>query len=401
MGSAATFALRAVVETEADSHERLAASIRRLFGVAAGLNWKSYDPFDLLLSPYCRAVPAASSDAARVLVQIGKRSRTTRLRRLLRVPEHEEPKALAEFLRSALLLDQTGEAWARDYVPVLSDRLRRLALVAPGGCGWGITFPYASRFGYIAPETPTIYDTTVACQALLDEYDWHGSEAALAGAAGGCGFILEGLGTFEHNERQWFRYVPGSNGPVVNVQASAASLLARLGYEIRDERMLERADAAAATVLQCQRPDGSWPYSDDGRATFVDGFHTGFTLQGMQEYSSCRQEAAVSGVDEALERGFSFFKDHLLTSGGLPRGFADGRRSLDGQNLGQCIQTLVTCGTSADRKTALRMWHLGFENGRAFDVSGSGRRFTALRWTVAPAALAGAHLLKSARADQP
>lgn len=388
-----------MVETETDSHERLAASIRRLFGIAAELNWRSYDPFDLLLSPYCSAVPAVSSVAARALVQIGKRS-GTRLRRLLRVPEHEEPKTLAEFLRSALLLDRAGEVWACDYAPALSDRLRGLALAAPGGCGWGITFPYVSRFGYIPPETPTIYDTMVACQALLDEYDWRASEAALAGAAGGCDFILDGLGSFEHNGRQWFRYVPGSNGPVVNVQASAASLLARLGCETREDRILDRADAAAATVLQCQRPDGSWPYSDDGRATFVDGFHTGFTLQGMQEYASYRQHAAVAGVDEALERGFSFFKDHLLTSDGLPRGFADGRASLDGQNLGQCIQTLVTCGTSAERTSALRLWHLGFGEGRASDVSGSGRRFMALRWTVAPAALAGAQLLRSLRAHE-
>jgi hypothetical protein len=96
-------------------------------------------------------------------------------------------------------------------------------------------------------------------------------------------FLLEGLAPFAHEGRQWFPYVPGSRKRIVNIQACAASLLARVGTQTNAREMLDAADRAAATVVACRLPNGGWLYSDDGRGAFVDGFHTGFTLQGLRE----------------------------------------------------------------------------------------------------------------------
>lgn len=360
----------------------LSVAARRAFELGARLGWKSHDPYDLLLSPFAGSLQTRSWFGARVIVQVGKRSGAG-LRRVLRVPQHEEPKALAEFLRAATILSAAGEEWARAHVDELSFRLQAHATAQIGGYGWGLEFPYASRFVNADRGAANIYVTTVACQALLDHHELTGDESALETALAGCRFILDGLGTFEHRGRRWLRYWHGLDTPAVNVQASAASLLARAGFA-------EDADLAAEAALSAQRHDGSWPYSDDGRASYVDGFHTGFTLQGLTEYATARGAEAVAGVDEAVERGFAFFKEHLLTSDGLPRGIADGKVKLDGQNVAQCVQTLVLCSRD-DRDTAMRLWRLGVEP----LLRGRGGRFPALRWEVGPAVLATSYLLRS------
>jgi hypothetical protein len=366
------------------SRERLVAAALRDFSLGATAGWRSHDPYDVLLSPFARRIPSISPFAARVVLQVGRRSGVG-VRRLLRVPPHEEPKALSDFLRAAVTLGRTGEAWAAEYVSELSARLRERAVPTRTGYGWGITFPWVSRYVALAAGEPNIYTTTVACQALLDDYELAGREKSLQMAVLGARFILRELGSFTYGGSSWLRYGANSADPVVNVQASASSLFARVGPLQQDDELLEAADRAAQAVVATQRDDGSWTYSVDGRGDFVDGFHTGFTLQGLLEYASLRGEVSV---DAALTRGFAYFKEHLLTGDGRPRAFADGAASRDGQTLAQAIQTLVLCGRGSDTATAARIWLLSNEQRQR-------ARFLALRWDVAPFALATAYLVQA------
>jgi hypothetical protein len=294
------------------------------------------------------------------------------------------------------MLARSGEGWAAAYSHELSTRLQRRAVRASAGCGWGIQFPWVSRFGAIAAGEPNIYTTTVACQALLDNHELRGSSTSLDTAVEAVDFIFRGLGTFTHRGRTWLRYTAGSTSPIVNVQASSASLFARVAEHCDDEKLLEAADRAAEVVVSSQRDDGSWTYSDDGRGDFVDGFHSGFTLQGLVEYAARRRVHGVPGTAHAIEAGFSYFKEHLLTPDGRPRGFADGSVSLDGQNLAQAIQTLVVCGDEADAVIAARMWELG-----AGQRPVSQATFPALRWSIGPSVLATAYLVRLADAPRP
>lgn len=361
----------------------LVESVRPAFELAERLRWKSHDPFDALLSPLGPPLQAASRLGARALVQAGKRSGTA-FRRILRVPEHEEAKTFADFLGAAALL--AGHAdWAAASVDDLARRLRAAAV----GRGWGYAFPYASRFVNAGRDVPNLYVTTAACQALLDRHDLDGDGAALGAALDGCRFILDDLGWIEHGGRPWLRYWPESDSAVVNVQASGASLLARAARASGDDRFAHAADRAVEAVLSTQRDDGSWLYSADGRGDFVDGFHTGFTLQGLVEYAARSSDGL--DVSDAIARGFAYFEQHLLTPEGLPRGFADGKPGLDGQNVAQCIQTLVVCGGPAAREPALELWRR-FIRGLLTGESRP-RSYPALRWDFGPAVLATAHLV--------
>ena len=366
---------------------QLVDAAHRLFELGERLDWRSYDPYDVLLSPAGRVAERAPL-AARVLLQLGKRSGVP-LRRILRVPPHEEPKALADFLQAAVALARADEGWAAQHAETLAARLVAAATRTSAGCGWGIQFPWVSRFGAMAAGEPNVYTTTVACQALLDDHELAGRDASLDAALGGTRFILEGLGSFDHRGRRWLRYAAGTTSPIVNVQASSAALLARVYRVQQEERLREAADTAAEVTVAAQRQDGSWQYGDGERGDFVDGFHTGFTLQGLAEYVRERGTGSVAGAAEAVESGFAYFKQHLLTADGRPRGFADGRVSNDGQTVGQAIQTLVVCGDAEDLALATRIWRSTVAADR-FE-----RPYPALRWTLGPFAVATASLIRA------
>jgi polysaccharide biosynthesis protein VpsJ len=327
-----------------------------------------------------------------VAVQVGRRT-GARLRRVLRVPQHEEPKALADFLRAAAMMSEAGSDWARPYVERLARRLAEARGGSPEAGGWGIGFPYVSRFVNVDTATPNAYTTICVAEALLDAAALTAADDALAAARAGCRFLLDELGSFEDGGSVWRRYWPGSDAKVLNVQAMAASFLARAATAFGDEAMAGAADVALATTIAHQRPDGSWYYSADRAGEFIDGFHTGFVLQALAECAARRLERA-GAAREALERGLAFFRSHLMSHDGLPLDFAGGKPTNDVQSVAQCVQTLVIAGDGArDTPAARHVWEAISRRHGSMLVPATG--LGSLRWSTGPAALAAAHLVRA------
>jgi len=366
----------------------LESAARHAFDTAAGMDWRSHDPFDLLLSPYLAGLRRRAPLVARVFVQIGKRS-GARTRRWLRVPTHEEPKALADYLRAAVLLSSIGRSWAIPWVDPLVTRLWTLGRTP----GWGLAFPYVSRFTNAAAGTPNIYVTTSVVEALLDAAVLVDQPGVAACGHAGMRFVVEGLGAVTHRGHRWLRYWPDNDAQIVNVQASAAGLLARVDSQVGDAGMGALADDLIDTVLATQRADGSWPYSDEPGGSFIDGFHTGFTLQGLTEYARWQSDGMrTAPVADAVRLGLRYFHERLMTPEGFPRGFSDGRVSLDTQNVAQCIQTHVVCARDEqDLTAAFRLWSA---TAAAATTEGP-ERDTTLRWSLGPRVLATSHLLRA------
>ena len=224
---------------------------------------------------------------SRLLIQLGKKVGIP-IRRILRVPTHEEAKTYSDFLTAATLLIEFGQSWAHSYIDILRLRLHEKAICTKHGYGWGLEFPYVSRYVNVPTRTPNIYQTGNAIYALLDTYELNNDQTSLQSALLGYQFLLNDLGYFERDRILWFRYWPRIETQIINVQALTSSVLARLGRLTSDETLCELADRAVVTVLMAQNRDGSWFYSMDGKGKFVDGFHTGFILQGLMEYKKYR-----------------------------------------------------------------------------------------------------------------
>jgi polysaccharide biosynthesis protein VpsJ len=383
-------------DSSEDTHVYL-EKVHEWFELAEKLEWKSYDPFDFLQSPYLGWIQRYSSISARILVQIGKHSGFN-ARRLLKIAPHQEAKTISDYLSAAILLVRSGEPSILIYIDKLFNMLLARAITTPNGFGWGLEFPYASRFVNVPKRTPNAYTTASVVNSCLDLFELTQKQEALTYAWSGCCFILKDLGNFQFGRKQWFQYWPNSNIPVVNVQALLAGLFKRAGKLLKNQQLLSLADECVDITLTAQRDDGSWFYSEDGRANFIDGFHTGFILQGLADYVRYGR-SKVSEVEDSIDRGFQFFKQHLISIDAKPLYFADGNVSQDGQNFAQSIQTFLFCSEGEkDIEMAKRLWYTMSEIiqlREATDSSVSLAGFKDLRWTYGPAVLATAHLINA------
>jgi hypothetical protein len=359
---------------------------RSALTLAERMEWKSFDPFDLLLSPPFEWVRRRLVFAGRVIVQIGRRSGPG-VRRFVGVRPHEEAKSTADLLHACALL--APEPWARDAIDPLAERLRRLAIPTPHGHAWGLGFPWASRFVSVPSGAPNAYTTISAVAALTRAGDDRHLELARAGAA----FISEDLGVVSDGSASWFRYWPNDDSWIVNVQALLAASFQELARLTGAEKLASHAALAARAALRAQRPDGSFPYSMDPRGQFMDAFHTGFVLEGLTRFRQSGGDLADARLDEAIDRGMAFFRSRLVDGEGRPLKAPGGEPVRDGQNVGQLIQTLVVCGNDVDRRQAVEIWRSyrtqpWLRAPEAAAQSGT----VSLRWDVAPVALALAHL---------
>lgn len=73
----------------------------------------------------------------------------------------------------------------------------------------------------------------------------------------------------------------------------------------------------------------------------------------------------------------------------------------DGQNVGQLIQTLVSCGGPIDRQIAGDLWlRWSSESSIRGTATRNGRQVASLRWEVGPTVLAGARLAAALTEDR-
>ena len=161
------------------------------------------------------------------------------------------------------------------------------------GLSWGYHFPINSRFSGGETGEPNIIVTAFVAKGMA-EVTRGGltdcrTELQLVST-----FVLEALPRTVTNGGQRFGYLPSYGGSVHNANALAAFTLAEVGCLCRRRDLVEEAVGAALDVALHQRADGSWPYSEDPQGQWVDGFHTGFVLDGL------RAVARAGGDEESV-----------------------------------------------------------------------------------------------------
>lgn len=276
---------------------------------------RGHDPHDLLASPFVRALTFGNRWLGVAWTQLGRRSPVSP-RRLLGVPQLENSKGLALALGAQVEFYQIGrEEEAIERARSLIERLYRGRVEWGDGIGWGYPFPWANRDFQAPAGTPSSVVTAFVGHALLAAAQTFGWDEARGLACSGAEFIRRALrrikgeaGTFA------FSYTPLDERVVHNANLLAASLLARVGWEVGDEEMIEEALRAARFTARAQRGDGSWPYGISARDRWIDSFHTGYTLIALSQIGSA---AGLSEFDAAIEGGLDYWRESFLVGPGV------------------------------------------------------------------------------------
>jgi hypothetical protein len=279
--------------------------------------WKGYDPYDALNSPFLRAF-SFSMRSLRILYTQGLKRFPLNTRKLLIIKEGFNPKAMGLFLSSYLALYRTSGS--REYIKKAKffiDWLMDNSLDGYAGPCWGYNFHWQSRAFFAPAGTPTAVNTCFIANAFLDAYEVLGDGRYLEIARKSCDFIIRSLNIYKiSDDKICFSYTPFDNLKVYNANLLSAALLSRVHFTTREEPLLDYAHRAVNFCVYYQNEDGSWGYGLAPSQNWVDNHHTGFLLESLYDYARFSDR---SDIIANLDLGLGYYRRTFFEENGLPR----------------------------------------------------------------------------------
>ena len=300
--------------------------------------WKAYDTFDGLSSPYARFLTLGQPLLKQVWQQ-GVRRFPLNLRPVLGIKPAMSSKAMGFFAQGYLKLHEIGgEPEHLEKIKYCLDWLTQNRSPGFRGFCWGNHFDYQSRAGSIPRGTPTIVWTGLIGHAFLDAYESLGEAKYLDVVRSICHFITTEIGHDEIEDALYIRYYPGARHLVHNSNVIGGSLLARFNSHNPDPVLARMSRLSMAYTVKHQLANGAWYYGVGPKFAWVDSFHTGYVLEALDIYSRYTGDCEF---DDSLERGYRFFVETFFGDDGTPHYYDRKIRPLDIQCCSQGIQTLT------------------------------------------------------------
>jgi len=321
------------------------AAALRILGRLDADHYAGADPYDALNASRVPSWAVSGKLGRQLVTQVVKRSPWD-LRRVLGVRPAVSAYTLGHALTAqSRLSDDTLTMEMRHSAARTAELLGSLSLPGYSGHCWGYHFDVQTRFFFYAKTTPNVISTAFAAKGLAEATEAgliDGREAVL----GACDFILKDLPRVRDGRGQSFGYLPTSDIVVHNANMLAALVLtegARLGGR---EHLIDEAVAAARFTVAHQRTDGSWPYSEQGDGRWVDGFHTGFVLEGLDAVMRATGDEVIG---RALQNGLSYYIAHFFGPNGEPRYYADRAFPYDALSAAQAMEVLAQLSDRDER----------------------------------------------------
>jgi hypothetical protein len=337
------------------------------------------DPYDALNSSLVRRL-AGSGRWRRIAWLQGLRLLPWDMRPLLGVRPHTNPKTVSLFARAYLRLAHMGVPHAEQRARALLAWLETHAVDGYSGMCWGYSFAWQSRRLWLDAGQPSGVCTAFVARAFLEAFLAWGEEEHLAVARSSAQFMLRDLPRVEG----CISYIPQHAVLVHNANVLAAAVLAQVWQSSggANEELRQVAERAVAFTIAEQRPDGSWLYdsSSAARDSFVDGFHTGFVLEAIDDIA----HTLGVGYAEPLSRGLGFYRERMIGADGRPRRMLDRAAPTDIRDCAEALLVLERFGCAAQRAAVLDWTVSHMRDARGFFVYQSGGRLAQLNHIAYP-----------------
>lgn len=316
-------------------------------------NFTGWDPYDGLNSQLLRGLQLHRSKFFRIaIIQFNKKS-PINLRRLLLVPDGENPKGIALFLSGYCnLYRYEPKVEYVEKIQYLSSRLIALASRGYSGYCWGYNFDWQSRAFFLPKYTPTVVATSFAAYALMDAYDILKDEKLLNCAISSKKFVINDLNRTFLNGRLFFSYSPLDKSVVYNASLLGCRLLARIYAYTGEKELIRLAREGVAACVEKQNDDGSWYYGEMNIQKWIDSFHTGYNLESIYEYMKYAND---SSFQTSFDKGMRFYKEHFFTNEGIPKYYHDRIYPIDPHSLAQYIRTIYVSQQLNEEKEKIRL----------------------------------------------
>ena len=242
--------------------------------------------------------------------------------RALFVRKKRFPIADAHFTMGFLNLYQvTREEDFLEEAQSLGEELLKSSIPGFSGHCWGYPFTWETVLGTFPKSTPLITTTPYCYEAFCNLYDTTKAERYLDIAYSISKFAMSDIKDTKISESSSAcSYSPVDSSKVVNANTYRAFLLLDAFQRFGVKEYKEIAEKNINFVLQNQQEDGSWYYEVGNQHNrFVDNFHTCFVLKNLHKANAYLKSP---DVENAVSRGYAFYRSRLFTADGLPKPFA-------------------------------------------------------------------------------
>ncbi len=302
-----------------------------------------YDPFDGLNSYFFKSRSSIKRGLLGLIwIQLNKRS-IINIRPLIGVPALRNPKGIGLFILGLLEdYQRTGENSYLEQAIELADWLltQQSDISLWQHACWGYHFDWNARAFFVPKGKPNIITTIYVAQALHALGKVTDEQRFIVPALDAASFIVNTLYT-EHDDRQFFAYIPGETAFVHNASLWGAAWVGFVANVTGNDQYKQLALRVARQSVAEQGIDGSWVYGSRHHHQFIDGFHTGYNLEAL---NMLRKALTTNEFDQAISAGLAYYKQHLFEEDGTAKYYHNKRYPLDMHCVSQAIFTLLRVG---------------------------------------------------------
>jgi len=187
---------------------------------------------------------------------------------------------------------------------------------------WGYPYDWVTMRGTIEEGTPLITTVPYVYEAFKHAYQIDGDDRWFR--------IMRSIAQHAFRDYKDFEtspcastcsYTPDPQDSlrVINANAYRAFLLTSAAMDFSETKYWKIAERNLNFVIECQNPDGSWYYANDGERHFIDHFHTCFVLKALAKIEMLTGDPKCT---HAIDRGVAYYVSNLFDERGLPRPFS-------------------------------------------------------------------------------
>jgi hypothetical protein len=319
-----------------DIKSKIEQSIKKLELWVESHNYKAYEPFDALSSPF-RFLTFGSIFLDRVLMQVVRRS-AFNLRPILGIKPLESTKGRGYMASGYLTMYKiTNKAEYKEKALACLDWLDKNKSPKFTNHSWANYFDFSSRGGKYTKHESIIVWTALIGFAYLDAYEMFHEKKHLDIIVSISKWILS-LPREKTSAGTCISYMATHQSSIHNSNMLGAAFLARAAKHTKDAPMLEVAKEAMVYSCTRQLPDGSWNYGENPKYHWFDNFHTGYNLDSLKTFVEATGDTSYG---KNLEKGFNFFKKNFFLENGCPKYYNNNTYPVDSQCASQAIETLA------------------------------------------------------------
>lgn len=296
------------------SNQKIWNSVESLHGWAKKENHTGWDPYDVLNSDIIKKLCMNSPLLEIVSTQLNKYS-IFNLRPYLNVRKGIDVKGMSLFAQAfaKMYILTKDEIYKNDLLgSMLFLKNKSLQLHYNDDCWAGHYYNYRDADGSIlSPEIPDIITTSNVMRAIADSYPILKRSDLKGMGISAYRFLHSHLFKETDNGYAYLKYNPlEANRIVINASAEGLNGICKLIPLFDDNSMKETARKLYLFLMDKQKPDGSWVYSEysDGKVRNQIDFHQGFILDSLIEYLPFADNDQKDNVLHCIKKGAEFFR---------------------------------------------------------------------------------------------